>query len=106
MVRVMHDLTSGVFENLEINSPMDVDKIVNCTQILLMGSVHKKYMTVLAECKELAKDISGDKWMLDATTDITMEQFWTWTKLDGVDVSGGVYLGAERCLDFKNCIWF
>ena len=44
--------------------------------------------------------------MFGATKYVTIEQFWTWVNLDGVEVSGDLYLGAERCLDFKKDIWF
>ena len=36
-VRTMRNLTSGVFEDLEITSPMYVDKRVNYTQRLIRG---------------------------------------------------------------------
>ena len=41
MVRATKDLTSGVFKRLEITSSIDVDKIVNCTEGLLIVSVLK-----------------------------------------------------------------
>ena len=48
------------------------------------------------ECKELAKVIAGDQWNVGATKDVNMEHLWTWEKVDGVDASEGVYLGADR----------
>ena len=39
----MCDLTSGVFEHVEITSPIDVGKIVNYTQRLLRILAHIKY---------------------------------------------------------------
>ena len=44
--------------------------------------------------------------MFGETKYVTMEQLWTWVNLDGVEVSGDLYLGAERCLDFEKYIWF
>ena len=38
---VMRDLTSGVFEHLEITSPMDVDQIIAYKQRLLRGAALK-----------------------------------------------------------------
>ena len=38
----MRDLTVGVFENLGITSPMDVDKMLAYTQRILRGSALKK----------------------------------------------------------------
>ena len=37
MVNAMHDLSSGVFEHLEITSHMDVDQRVAYTQPILRG---------------------------------------------------------------------
>ena len=102
----MRDLKRGVFEHLEITPPMDFDKRVNYMQRLLMGPALKKYKTALAECKELVTGIAGNQWMLGATKDVTMDKLWTWQKLDGVDGSGNMYLGQDRCLDFEKDIWF
>ena len=52
VVRAICDLTSGVFEHLEIPSAMDLDKKVNYTQRLIRGPMIKKYKTFLAECNE------------------------------------------------------
>ena len=105
MVRAMRNLTSIVFEKLETNLPLDVDKIVNYMQVLLRGSAINKYKTVLAECKGLEKGIAGDQWTLGTTEDVTKDKFWTWEKLYGADASGDVYLCADRCLDFEKDIW-
>ena len=43
--------------------------------------------------------------MLGAAKVATMEKFWTWEKLYGVDAGGDVYLGVDRCLDFEKDIW-
>ena len=42
MVLAMHDLTSGVFEKLEINSALDFDKRVKYMQHILRGEAIKK----------------------------------------------------------------
>ena len=106
VVRVMHDLTHGVFEHLEITPPLDVDRRVNYTQNLLRGPVLKNYKTVMAECKDPSKGISGDQWTLSATKYVTMEQLWTWTKIYGVEGSEDMYLLWYRCLDFEKYICF
>ena len=59
-VNTMHELTSGVFENIYINSPMDVYKILSYTQRILIGSSLKKFKAVLVECKQLGKDLVVD----------------------------------------------
>ena len=105
LVCAMHDLTSRVFEYLEITSTMVVDKRVNYIQRLLRGLSLKKYKIDLAECKESENSSAGDQWALGATKDVTMDKLWTCTKLDGVDASGYVYLGADMCLNFKKDIW-
>ena len=38
-VNAVHDLTSGVFDHLEITSPMDMDQRVSYTQHILRGAV-------------------------------------------------------------------
>ena len=61
MVCAMHDLTNRVFKHLKITFTLNVNERVKYTQRLLKGTVLKKYKTVLVECKELAKSISGDQ---------------------------------------------
>ena len=77
MVRVMRDLTSKMFEHLEITSPLDVDQSINYKQRLLRESALNKYKVVLTKCKELAKDISGYQWTLIEAKDITIERLCT-----------------------------
>ena len=60
---------------------MDVYKRFNYTQHILRGPSLKKYNTVLAECKDSVKGISGYQWTIGPTKDVTMEQIWTWTKM-------------------------
>ena len=43
----MGNLTSGVFDPIEITSPMDVDQRFAYTQHILRGVVHKKYKVVM-----------------------------------------------------------
>ena len=74
----MRDLTSGVFENLDITSPMDVDQRVACMQSILRGAALKKYKVVMVECKSSQKDIAGDKWDLGALKELYTDNFWTW----------------------------
>ena len=59
-------------------------------QCLLRVPSLTKYKTVLVECKESKKGISVDQWTLGATKYVTMEQFWTWVKQYGTNVSGDV----------------
>ena len=73
----MHDLTSGVFENLEITSPMDVEKRVAYMQRILRGAAIKNYKTVLVECKQSTKDLAGDSWNLGELKEISTDNFWT-----------------------------
>ena len=103
---VMRNLTSRVFEHLEITSPMDVDKSVNCVQRLLRGSALNKYKAVLTEFKESAKGLSGDQWTLGETNDVTMEKFWTQAKEDGLESYRYAYMGVDKCINFDKEIWF
>ena len=50
VIKAMRNLTVGVFENLEIISPTDVDKRLAYTQIILRGSA------------QLAKELAGEEW--------------------------------------------
>ena len=105
-VCAMRNLTSGVFENLEILSHVSLDKRVKRMYHLLMGQELKKYKTFLEEFKDLDKGIAGYRWMLGVTKYITMQKFWTWSNLYGVNTSGYLYLGVYRCLNFNKYIWF
>ena len=37
---------------------------------------------------------------------VTMEKFWAWYKVDGVDSDGDPVTGAERWCEFKKYLWF
>ena len=47
------------------------------------------------------KAISGDQWTLSEAKDVTMEQFWKWSKVDGLDTDMDAYLGVDNCIDFE-----
>ena len=47
VVSAMRNLTAGVFEHLEINSPMDVDNILSYMQRILRIDALKNYREVL-----------------------------------------------------------
>ena len=79
---------------------MDVDKRVNYIQCLLRGSGLKKYKVVLTECKESAKKLAGDQFNLLKTKDVTMEQFWTRDKTDGIGDDVNAYLVVENGINF------
>ena len=88
VVSAMRDLTAGVFEHLDINSPMDVDKMVAYTQRILKGCDPKKYREVLVECRQLAKELSGDEWNLGKLKGLSTDDFWTWVKTDTMEYDG------------------
>ena len=93
VVLAMHDLTSGLVGHLELTSALDVDKRVNYTHLQIRVFALNKYKIVLADCKESEKGIYGYQWTLSATKDVTMDKFWTWAKLYGVNASGGGVIG-------------
>ena len=101
----MRDLTSKMFEHLEITSPLDVDQSINYKQRLLRESALNKYKVVLTKCKELAKDISGYQWTLIEAKDITIERLCTWDKLDTLNIDSYYYLGVDNFVDFEKNIW-
>ena len=59
-----------------------MDQRVAYTQRILRGAALKKYKAVLLECKQLEKDLAGDKWDLGNLKEISMDDFWTWAKKD------------------------
>ena len=86
VVSAMRDLTFGVFEHLEITSPVYVDQRVAYTQRILIGAALKKYKAVLGECKQLTKEIAGDKWYLGALKGLSMDNLWAWEKMPTWDL--------------------
>ena len=58
MIRVMRNLTVGLFEHLEIITPMDVYKRIKYTHIILRGTALKKYKHVLVGCKEHIREMN------------------------------------------------
>ena len=92
VVSAMSDITSRLFENLEITSPMDVDQRVSYMQHILIGAAPNKYKAFLFECKHSAKNLTGDKWTLSKLKGLSTEDFWTWDKSDRLDCYGDAYL--------------
>ena len=102
----MLDLTVGVVEHMNITSKTDMDQRVNTTERIPTGTVLKKYREILLVCKEAMKNYVGDQFMLGEARDVSVEYFWTWSKVDGTDADGVPMSGLESCNDFKNNIWF
>ena len=92
VVNAMYDLTSGLFEHLEITSPMDVDKRVAYTQRILRGTALWKYKDVQLKCKQLAKDLARDIWILGKLKELSKDILWTWAKCGGIGYSRDAYL--------------
>ena len=59
------------------------------------------FLQVLLECKESARGLAGNQWTIGSDKSVTIEQFWTWSKVDGHDTAGGPISGAERCSYFE-----
>ena len=106
VVSTMCGLTVGVFDHLNITSPMNVDKRVAYMQIILRASALKKYKAFLAECKHSVKELARDKWGLGALIGLSTDDFWAWVKKNGIGYDGGACLGLEKYVDFKKYIWF
>ena len=96
MICVMHNLTVGVFKILEITSNIDFDKSINYTQRILRVTALNKYKQVLAECKELMKGLAIYQKTLGATNNVTMEQFWYWSRLDDIEGLLDILTGTEQ----------
>ena len=84
----MRDLNVGVFEHLDITSPMDVDKRLAYTKRILRGAALKKYREVLVTCRRLARELAGDDWTLSDLTGLSAEYFCTWAKTDTTGYDG------------------
>ena len=97
----MHNLTIGVFENLDTTSPMDVYQWVAYTQQILRGAVLKNYRAVLLERKQSTKDIAVDKWDIGELKGLSTDDLWDWTKKDMVGYDGNVYLEIDKCVNFE-----
>ena len=106
VVSTMRDLTVGVFEHLETTSPMGTDKRVAYTQITLRGAALKKYKAVLIECKQSLKELAGDNCYLDALKGQSTNNFWAWSKKEGIGYDWDAYLGLDKCVGFNKEVWF
>ena len=42
----------------------------------------------------------GNQWTLGTAERVTVDQFWTWNKVDLCDADGVSMTGAERCTYF------
>ena len=76
VVSAMRNLTVGVFEHLEITSSIDEDQRVAFMQRILRLSALRKYRAVLVECKQLVKEIAGDKWDLGKLKGLSTDDLW------------------------------
>ena len=88
----MPDLTSGLFEHLDINSSLDVDQRVAYTQLIIRGAALKNYKAVLLECKHLAKYLARDSWDLVKLKKLSTDYFYNWEKKDRTGCDGYAYL--------------
>ena len=77
LVIIMHDLTSGMFDHLDITSTMEVDQRVSYMQRILRMDAPKKYKAVLLEYKQLDKDLAEDKCTLGDLKGLSIDDFWT-----------------------------
>ena len=80
VVNTMHDLTRGVFDNLDITSLMCEDKRVAYLQSILIEYAIKKYKAVLVECNQSEKDIVGYEWDLGKVKELSTDKLSTWVK--------------------------
>ena len=106
VVSAMRNLTVGVFENLDITSPMDMDKRVAYMQRILIGAALKNYREVLVSCSNLAKELVVDKWNLRKLTGLSAEAFWTWANTDTTGCYVHAYLALDQCVNFERGVWF
>ena len=48
----------------------------------------------------------GDKWDLCALKELSIDNFWTWAKKDGIAYDGYAYLGIDKYVNFEKYLWF
>ena len=48
----------------------------------------------------------GDKWDLGKLKCLSTDEFWYWAKKDSIGYDVHVYLGIDKCVDFKRELWF
>ena len=101
VVSAMCNLTIGVFEYLEITSPVEVDKGVAYAQRTLKGAVFKNYREVLVGCRRSAKELAGDEWNLVKLAGLSADDFCTWVKTDSTGYDKHAYLVRDKCIYFE-----
>ena len=106
VISPMRDITVGVFENLNITSPMDVDKKLAYTQRILRRAALKKYREFLVTCMQLAKELLGDERTLSEMSGISTDNFWTWDKIDNTGYDVYDYLAQDKRVNFDRELWF
>ena len=97
IINMMHDLTVGVLGHQDITSKLDLDLRIKYTERILIRPELKKFWQVLLECKYPAKKLAGYQWSLGSTNIFTIEQLWTWTRLDRREGTGQPTSVLERC---------
>ena len=102
----MQEITRGVFGQLDITSPTDVDQRVAYINRVLRGDALNKYKAVLLEWNQSAEDTKGDKCTLGELKGISTENFCTWDKIEGVGYEGDAYLWLYNCVKFNKELWF
>ena len=102
----MHELTVGVFENLETTSTMELDQKVAYMQRILRGAALKKNREVLIACRKSAKELAIDEWNLGKLAGLSAEALWNWAKTDTTGYDVHAYLSMDKFIKFDRELWF
>ena len=102
----MHNLSVGVFDQLDTTSPMDMDKMVAYNQRILRGAALKKYIEVLVTCRQLARELAVYEWNLCKVAGLSAEDFWNWDNTDTMEYDGHIFLARDKFIDFERDLWF
>ena len=105
IISAMHDLMAGVFEHIYFTSILDIGLRIKYTERILRVSALNKFLQVLLECKESSKRLYGDQWSLGSAKNVTMEQLWTWYKVDATNGTGYTIIRADHCTYFEKELW-
>ena len=56
-------------------------------------------------CKQSTKELASDEWILGDLSGVSIEDFWTWAKLDTIGYDGYAYLAINKCVDSESELW-
>ena len=56
--------------------------------------------------RQSAKELAGNEWTLGKLTGISVDNLWTWAKMDTTGYDGHEYLTWDKYVDSERELWF